>query len=84
MPEMNGMKVTLDKLRPGETGVIEGYQGEKDLHHRLKELGLVAGTLVAVKRLAPFGDPMEITVRGYNLSIRKEDAGTILVRKGQP
>ena len=72
--------VTLDRLKAGERGVVQGYQGEEDLHFRLKELGLVAGTPVFVKRFAPLGDPMEIILRGYNLSIRKQDASKILVR----
>lgn len=79
MPEIKS--ISLDRLKAGEKGIIQGYEGEEDLHHRLKELGLVAGTPVLVKRFAPFGDPMEIRVRGYHLSIRKYDASKILVKK---
>ena len=50
MPEI---KRTLDQLKAGESGVVLGYEGEEDLHYRLKELGLVKGTSVLVKRLAP-------------------------------
>ena len=78
MPEMN--IVTLDRLRPGESGIVQGYSEAQELHHRLKELGLVAGTRVRVRRCAPLGDPMEILLRGYSLSIRKQDAVKILVR----
>ena len=78
MPEIKS--VPLDQLQAGERGVIEGYQSEEDLHYRLKELGLVAGTKILVKRFAPLGDPMEIVLRGYSLSIRKQDAAKILVR----
>jgi len=70
----------LDQLKTGERGVVEGYEGEADLHYRLKELGLVRGTGVQVKRFAPLGDPMEIVLRGYSLSLRKQDAAKILVR----
>lgn len=63
--------------------MVLGYEGEEDLHYRLKELGLVKGTSVLVKRLAPLGDPMEIILRGYSLSIRKQDAAKILVRKNE-
>ena len=73
---------TLDQLKIGERGIIQGYQGEEDLHYRLKELGLVNGTEILVKRFAPLGDPMEIVLRGYSLSIRKQDAAKILVRLG--
>ncbi len=73
--------VPLDRLLPGEAGVIRGYAAVQDLHHRLKELGLVAGTRVRVRRCAPLGDPMELSIRGYHLSIRKQDAQGILVEK---
>jgi ferrous iron transport protein A len=79
MPEMN--IVTLDLLLPGEGGTIRGYSKAQDLHHRLKELGLVAGTRLRVRRCAPLGDPMELSIRGYHLSIRKQDARNILVEK---
>ena len=78
MPEMK--TVALDQLKTGERGVIQGYQSEEDLHYRLKELGLVTGTQILVKRFAPLGDPMEIVLRGDSLSIRKQDAAKILVR----
>ncbi len=73
--------VTLDTLLPGESGIIHGYAGARELHHRLKELGFVEGTRVRVRRCAPWGDPMELVIRGYHLSIRKEDAKCILVLK---
>ena len=78
MPEMK--PISLDRMKAGERGVVQGYQGEEELHYRLKELGLVRGTRILVKRFAPLGDPMEIVLRGYNLSIRKQDASKILVR----
>jgi ferrous iron transport protein A len=81
MPEVK--PVFLDQLKAGERGVIQGYQGEEDLHYRLKELGLVTGTRILVKRFAPLGDPMEIVLRGYSLSIRKQDAAKILVVRHQ-
>ena len=74
--------MTLDQLKAGERAIVLGYEGEEDLHYRLKELGLIRGTEVWVKRFAPLGDPMEIILRGYNLSIRKQDAAKILVEKG--
>jgi len=77
MPEIRSTR--LDQLTAGEHGVVLGYEGDEDLHFRLKELGLVRGTEVFVKRFAPLGDPMEIVLRGYSLSIRKQDAAKILV-----
>lgn len=72
-------KVTLDQLRPTEAGIVDSYAVHNDTTHRLREMGLVPGTRVSVKRLAPLGDPMELTLRGYNLSIRLEDARHIRV-----
>jgi Fe2+ transport system protein FeoA len=79
MPEVK--QLTLDQMAAGERGVVQGYEGEEDLHYRLKELGLIRGTTVFVKRFAPMGDPMEIVLRGYSLSLRKQDAAKILVSK---
>ena len=76
--------ISLDRLKAGESGIIQRYEGEEDLHHRLKELGLVAGTRILVKRFAPLGDPMEILVRGYSLSLRKQDASRIIMRRMFP
>ena len=81
MPEMNTL--TLDHLLPGESGIVRGYSEAQDLHYRLRELGLVNGTRVRVRRCAPLGDPMELSVRGYHLSIRKQDARSILVEKDE-
>ncbi len=71
------MPSTLDKLAPGASGTVTGYRGE--LPARMLEMGLVPGTTVEVVRLAPLGDPMEIRVRGFLLSVRKEEAAHIEV-----
>jgi ferrous iron transport protein A len=78
MPEIKSLR--LDQLTAGAKGVVLSYEGEEDLHFRLKELGLVRGTEICVKRFAPLGDPMEIVLRGYSLSIRRQDAAKILVK----
>lgn len=75
--------IPLDRLLPGEAGIVRGYSEAQDLHHRLEELGLVPGTRVRVRRCAPFGDPMELSLRGYHLSIRKQDARSVLVEKDE-
>jgi Fe2+ transport system protein FeoA len=81
MPEIKF--ITLDCLLPGEGGTVRGYSEAQDLHHRLKELGLVTGTRIRVRRCAPLGDPMELSIRGYHLSIRKQDAKCILIEKDE-
>ncbi len=72
--------MVLSDLKLKESAVIEGFKGGSDLHERLMELGVVPGTRVLLKRFAPLGDPMEIIVRGYSLTIRKDDASQIIVR----
>ncbi len=77
-----GMQMsTLDNLIPGETGVIVSVGGEGALRHRLLEMGLTPKTVVKVERIAPMGDPMELYLRGYRLTLRKEDAHKIEVKK---
>ena len=68
---------TLEDLAPGGRGRIAGIDGEVEMVQRLLEMGLVPGTELEVVRLAPLGDPIEVRVRGYLLSIRKENARLI-------
>jgi len=71
------MKKTLDSLLPGETGVISRVTGIGPVKRRIVDMGLVAGTLVRVQKYAPLGDPMEIKVKNFNLSLRKAEAALI-------
>ncbi len=66
-------------LRVGETGVVDRIVGGGALRRRLLELGVLRGTPIRVVRIAPLGDPMELDVRGYSLSIRKSEALQILL-----
>ena len=77
------MEISLDQLKAGEEGILLQYSGDGDLQGRLKELGLVRGTLIVVERYAPLGDPLEIKVRGYHLAIRKKDAACILIKRSR-
>ncbi len=72
----------LDELRPGEKGVIAKLTGTGSLKTRLLEMGATAGTVVEVERVAPLGDPLEIKLKGYHLTLRREEAQRILVRRG--
>ncbi len=74
------MTLSLDQLKPGESGRIEGFSTGQP-PQRLLEMGILPGTDVHVVRLAPFGDPMDLRVRGYHLSIRKSEAAQILVTR---
>ena len=70
---------TLKDVKVGETAVIERLHGEGALKRRIMDMGLTRGVEVYVRKVAPLGDPVEVTVRGYELSIRKADAGMIEV-----
>jgi Fe2+ transport system protein FeoA len=69
--------MTLDRLPIGSEGSITKVNGEGALRLRLLDMGLIPGTSVSVRKVAPLGDPIEIRVRGYELTLRKEDAALI-------
>ena len=70
---------TLKEVRIGESAIIKRLHGEGALKRRIMDMGLTKGTEVYVRTVAPLGDPMELTVRGYELSVRKSDAENIEV-----
>lgn len=73
------MSRTLDSLQAGdETKVLE-LKGDAETAHRLMEMGVLPGTPLQVVRYAPLGDPVEIAVRGYHLSLRRAEAAQIVV-----
>jgi len=72
---------TLDRLEPDESGRIARIEGDLPVARRLMELGLVPGTRVRVVRRAPFGDPIELVVRGAHLSLRRSEARLIHVER---
>ena len=73
--------MTLDELDPGESGIITKVEGEETLRLRLLDMGLIPRTPVAVVKRAPLGDPIELRLRGYELTLRREDAARITVDK---
>jgi len=72
---------SLDSLHEGEQGRITGLTGTADLRRRLMEMGLTPGTMLRVVRFAPLGDPIDIEVRGYHLSLRKQEARQVMLLK---
>lgn len=68
------MKKTLDRFAIGETGVIVKVNGEGRIRRRLFDMGLTPGAEVFLRKKAPLGDPLEVTLRGYELSLRKDEA----------
>ena len=69
--------MTLDELHIGDSGVIATAGGEGALRRRLLDMGLTPKTKVTVRKMAPMGDPIELHLRGYELTIRAEDAKKI-------
>ena len=70
---------TLKEIKPGGTVVVKKIGGEGPVKRRIMEMGITKGTEITVRKVAPLGDPMEVTVRGYELSLRKADAERIEV-----
>ncbi|MBO4318860.1 MAG: ferrous iron transport protein A [Treponema sp.] len=70
---------TLRDVRIGETATVVKLHGEGAVKRRIMDMGITKGTDVFVRKVAPLGDPVEITVRNYELSIRKADAEMIEV-----
>lgn len=71
---------TLDQLQPGDTGTVSAINGTGTSHQRLREMGIMEGSPIEVIRHAPFGDPVEISIQGYNLSLRKREAALIEIK----
>ena len=71
--------MTLDELKPGTKGRITAVGGEGELRLRLLDMGLIPRTEVTLMKVAPMGDPIEIRVRGYELTLRVSDAKNIEV-----
>ena len=69
--------MTLSELKIGESAVVTAVGGEGILRRRLLDMGITPKTKLMVRKMAPLGDPMELNVRGYELSVRKADAEMI-------
>ena len=64
----------LDQIEKGETGLVRNVEGDGKVRRRLFDMGVTPGAKVTLRKKAPFGDPIEITIRGYELSLRKAEA----------
>lgn len=71
----------LSELAVGATAVIRSFPTNGSAFVRLREMGLIAGTPVTLVRTAPLGDPLEIKLRGYHLTLRKSEAEHVVVEK---
>jgi Fe2+ transport system protein FeoA len=79
MPDAPAAEATLDRLPIGGSGEVVAVSGDEHVRRRLLEMGLVPGTQVAVLRRAPLGDPIELRVRGYLLSVRADHARHVAI-----
>ena len=70
---------TLKDIKVGQSAVVVKLHGEGAIKRRIMDMGITKGIEVKVRKVAPLGDPLELTVRGYELSLRKADAETIEV-----
>ena len=77
MAEIQGK--TLRDVQIGESAMVRRLSGEGALKHHIMDMGITKGVEVYVRKVAPLGDPIEVTVRGYELSLRKSEAQSILI-----
>ena len=69
----------LDEFKIGETGLIKKVEGEGRLRRRLFDMGVTPGATVYLRKKAPLGDPLEVTIRGYELTLRKSEACLVVL-----
>lgn len=75
------MTMTLGDTAVGSTVVVTKIEGDSAYKRRIMDMGITKGSELFIRKVAPLGDPVEITVRGYELSVRKNDAQCVLVKE---
>jgi Fe2+ transport system protein FeoA len=75
------LPIPLSLLQPGEQGQVVQVKAQGLIRQRLLEMGFIRGAHLRVEKLAPLGDPMELVIKGYHLSLRREESVCILVRR---
>lgn len=73
--------MTLSKLKPGQKGSIEKINGSSAIKRRIADMGVTKNSMVEVVRVAPMGDPIDVKIKGYHLSLRKDEAADIVIKK---
>ena len=74
------LPIPLSLLQPGDQGDVIEVQAQGRVRQRLLEMGFIRGARLRVEKLAPLGDPMELVIKGYHLSLRREESSCILVQ----
>jgi len=72
----------LDQIEKGETGLVRSVEGDGKVRRRLFDMGVTPGAKVELRKKAPMGDPIEVTIRGYELSLRKSEAKLVNIEVG--
>jgi Fe2+ transport system protein FeoA len=78
------MEISLAELKPGEVGTIIRLTGSMSIKKRIADMGLTPGAKIEMIRSAPMGDPVEFTLRGYLLTLRKDEAESVIIAKEEP
>ena len=73
---------TLNNLKPGQSGIVDRITAEGALKRHFLDMGITKGVEVTMERVAPFGDPVAVRLRGYSLSLRRADAKKIVLEAG--
>ena len=73
------MEKKLNEFVPGQRGVVKRIQGEGNIRRRLFDMGVTPGADITLRKLAPLGDPVEVTLRGYELTLRKSEASCVVM-----
>lgn len=73
------MEKSLKELKPGEKGIIAKIMGEGAVKRRLMDMGVTRGAEILVRKVAPLGDPIQVNIRGYELTFRKSEAENIII-----
>lgn len=73
------MPKSVEDLPVGATGIIHRITGSNALRHRFMDMGFVKGTSITVEKVAPLGDPIQVSLKGYQICLRKTDAQNILI-----
>ncbi|MBR5192655.1 MAG: ferrous iron transport protein A [Clostridia bacterium] len=76
---MKKKEITLDEFRIGDKGFVLNVLGEKRVKRRLFDMGITPGIEIYLRKKAPLGDPIEITLRGYELTLRKDEAKNVIM-----
>ena len=71
--------IGLNNVKPGQTATVVSIKGRSGINKRIADMGVIPGTPIKVNRIAPLGDPIEVIIRGYHLSLRKKEAANIIV-----